>query len=55
VYALFLSTILENTEVYDEATSEYLDFCVEGSFDLIDSLLFVSRDVFCHVASGRET
>jgi hypothetical protein len=52
---MFPRTILNNKEVYDEATSEYLDSRVEGGSDLIDVLLFVSRDVFCHVTSGRET
>jgi len=55
VYALLLITILEDTEVYYETTSESLDYCMEGSFNLIDSLLSVSPDVFCKSASGRET
>jgi hypothetical protein len=42
-------------EVNDEATSESLDSFMEGIFDLIDSLLSLSTDVFCNIARGRET
>ncbi|MGZ6210679.1 MAG: hypothetical protein ACXWL9_11085 [Syntrophales bacterium] len=47
--------ILENMEVYDEATSESLDSFMEGSINLIGSLLSLSTDVFCNIATGRET
>ncbi len=50
-----MSTILENMEVYDEATSESLDSFMEGSFNLIDSLLSLSSDVFGNIATGHET
>ena len=46
LYLLFPGTILENTEVYDEATNEFPDSCMEGSLDLIDPLLSLSPASF---------
>jgi len=44
----------ESTEMHDDEMRALLDPCVEGCFNLIYSLVFLSLDIFCHIASGSE-